>query len=163
MSQVETKLVSVDGAGIEITQTGESAFFDHESLPWVPWLMEDSWFKLLKVNCETGGFTMFLKVSPNNKAPIHGHIGSVEGVILEGGFSYEEDEGKTGFYVNEPSGVNHKPSTGPDGLIMFAIIHGPLIGYNEDGSIAAVIDAKVMYQLADDANQAQHVEKPKHW
>ena len=29
---------------------------------------------------------------------------------------------------------------------MFAVIHGPLVGYNNDGSVALVLDARAMYQ-----------------
>ncbi|QIB65430.1 2,4'-dihydroxyacetophenone dioxygenase family protein [Kineobactrum salinum] len=149
--------------GVEVTHTLKSAFFDHGSLDWAPWVMPDTWFKLLGINSITGGFTMMLKVGPNNVAPIHGHIGAVEGVILEGSFAYEDDWGHTGYYVQEPAGVNHKPVTGPDGMVMFAIVHGPLAGYNEDGSIAMVLDAKAMFEMAVAAGAAGHIDRPAHW
>lgn len=145
------------------TRAIHSAFFDQESLPWSDWVMAGTWFKLLKLNPSTGGFTMMLKVEPNNVAPIHGHFGSVEGYILEGGFSYENDPGLTGNYVYEDAGIRHVPVTGADGLVMFAVIHGPLGGYGDDGGIAAVVDARMMYDLAVAAGVADHIEKPSHW
>jgi len=148
---------------VQITKQLKSAFFKQEELDWTPWVMEDTWFKLLSVNPVSGGFSMMLKVGPNNVAPIHGHIGLVEGIILEGGFAYEDDWGHAGDYVCEPAGINHKPITGPDGMMMFAVIHGPLTGYNDDGSIAIVLDAKAMYDLAEAAGAAGHVHKPAHW
>ena len=46
---------------------------------------------------------------------------------------------------------------------MFAVVHGPLAGYHDDGTYAAVIDARLMYDLAAANNAADHVEKPSHW
>lgn len=145
------------------TSKHESAFVDQNTVPWADWVMPGTWFKLLKVNAMTGGFTMMLKVEPNNVAPIHGHFGSVEGIIIEGGFGYAGDPGVTGSYVHERAGIRHIPMTGDDGLVMFAIVHGPLGGFNDDGSVAAVVDARMMYDLAVAAGVADHVEKPSHW
>lgn len=148
---------------VAITPPVRSAFLDHESMPWTPWVMPETWFKLLSVNPVSGGFSIMLKVAPGNEAPVHGHIGTVEGIILEGGFAYEDDWGHAGWYVNEAGGINHKPHTGPDGMVMFAVAHGPLVGYNDDGSIGGVVDARMMYELAAAAGNAGHIEKPAHW
>ncbi len=163
MASTATKLSTQDASSIEVSAKHRSAFLAQADLPWIPWVMEDTWFKLLSVGAPNGGFTMMLKVAPDNVAPIHGHTGAVEGIILEGGFAYDDDIGRTGDYVYEAAGINHKPRTGSDGLVMFAIAYGPLLGYNEDGSVAAVIDGKTMYELAEAAGQAGHVEKPSHW
>ena len=40
---------------------------------------------------------------------------------------------------------------------MFAVVHGPFVGYDEDGSIAVVIDARFMYDLAVQNNAADHI------
>lgn len=148
---------------VDITRQHKSAFFKQKELDWTPWVMEGTWFKLLSINPVSGGFSMILKVEPNNVAPIHGHIGLVEGIILEGGFAYDGDWGLAEDYVCEPAGINHKPVTGPDGMIMFAVVHGPLTGYHDDGSIAAVLDSKYMYQLAQQAGAADHIDQPLHW
>ncbi|MCB1729937.1 MAG: 2,4'-dihydroxyacetophenone dioxygenase family protein [Halieaceae bacterium] len=148
---------------VAVTPQHKSAFFKQKELEWTPWVMEGTWFKLLSINPVSGGFTMMLKVEPNNIAPVHGHIGLVEGIILEGGFAYEEDWGLAEDYVCEPAGINHKPVTGPEGMVMFAVVHGPLTGYQDDGSIAAVVDSQYMYQLAEQAGAAAHIEKPVHW
>ncbi len=145
------------------TATVKSAFFDASALPWVDWVMPGTWFKLLNLNPMTGGFSILLKVEPNNRAPVHGHLGAVEGIILEGGFSYDQDHGHTGNYVFEGAGIRHEPNTHPGGLIMFAVIHGPLCGYNADGTIAGIVDARLMYEMASAAGAAQHIEKPSHW
>lgn len=157
------QLTDSGNTGIEISRQLKSAFLCQNDLPWIPWVMPETWFKLLAINPITGGFSMMLKVGPDNVAPIHGHIGSVEGIILEGGFAYEDDWGYAGYYVQEPAGINHKPVTGPDGMMMFAIVHGPLVGYHDDGSVALILDAKEMYRMAESAGAAAQVDKPEHW
>lgn len=163
MTTDSAKQLQSNVANVSVTKQLRSAFFQIDKLEWAPWVMPETWFKLLSINPISGGFTMMLKVGPDNYAPIHGHIGLVEGIILEGSFAYEDDWGNTGDYVCEPAGINHKPLTGPDGMMMFAVIHGPLAGYNEDGSVALVLDAKAMYEMAEAAGMADHIEKPAHW
>lgn len=137
------------------------SFFDPAKLDWAPWVMEGTHFKLLNVDAKTGGFTLILKVEPGTVAPIHGHLGMVEGIILEGGFSYSDDDaGGPGAYIMENGGVDHQPDS-PSGTTMFAVAYGPLCGYNPDGTVAGIIDAKAMYGLAKEAGQlAPHIRDP---
>ncbi len=132
------------------------AFFDPSTLPWSPWVMVGTHFKLLNIDRKSGGFTMLLKVDAGNEAPVHGHPGAVEAYIVEGEFGYEDDRGGVGTYVYEESGAIHEP-TSPDGVIMFAVAHGPLVGYNDDGTVAGVVDAKLMYEMALAAGAADHI------
>lgn len=148
---------------VTATATNRSAFFDTDKLPWADWVMPGTWFKLLNINPLTGGFTMLLKVEASNRAPVHGHLGGVEGIILEGGFSYGEDHGRAGNYVFEGAGIRHEPNTHTDGMVMFAVVHGPLAGYHDDGRVAATVDARTMYDMAVAAGAADHIERPSHW
>lgn len=141
---------------VQAVKPKESVFFNVNKLEWLPWVMEGTWFKLLRVDMKTGGFTFLLKVDPDNDAPVHGHVGAVEGLILEGEFGYDEDRGQGMHYVWEPAGAIHQPDS-PDGFTMLAVMHGPLLGYNDDGTIAAVIDGKLMYQMALDGGEANHI------
>lgn len=152
-----------DASTVTATKPHRPAFFDPGKLPWLPWVMEGTWFKLLNVNPVSGGFTMLLKVEADNHAPVHGHLGAVEGWMIEGGFGYGEDRGRAGHYVLESGGIRHEPDTDSDGMVMFAIAHGPLCGYNDDGSIAGVVDAKVMYELATAGGAVDHITKPLDW
>ncbi|MFZ5609839.1 MAG: 2,4'-dihydroxyacetophenone dioxygenase family protein [Pseudomonadota bacterium] len=132
-------------------------FIDPDTLPWTDWVIEGTYFKLLHVHEESGGFSMMLKVDAGNEAPVHGHVGAVEVYVVEGEFGYDDDRGSAGFYGYEPAGARHEP-TSPKGTIMFAIAHGPLVGYNPDGSIAGVVDGRAMYELAkaNDAHRHLH-------
>ena len=133
------------------------AFFDANKLPWSDWVMPGTYFKLMNINELTGGFTMILKVDPDITAPVHHHIGGIEAYIIEGEFGYgDDDRGGPGSYVLEAGGSIHQPDS-PGGTVMFAIAHGPLVGYNEDGSIAVVVDGRLMYDLAKQNNVADHI------
>jgi len=133
-------------------------FFKPETIPWTEWAMPGTWFKLLYLNDTQGSFTILLKVDPDNEAPIHRHTAAVEAYVIEGEFGYGNDRGGVGSYAYEPSGATHEP-TSPGGVIMFAIIHGPILGYNPDGSIAGVIDNDFMYDAAMANNAAGHIRR----
>lgn len=133
-----------------------SVFFDPSALPWTPWAMPGTWFKLLNIDETSGRSTFILKVDAGVTAPIHKHLGAAEAFILEGEFGYDDDRGGVGTYVNESSGALHTPDS-PKGVIMLAIMHGPILGFNEDGSIAGVIDWEWLYDAAKDNNAAAHI------
>ena len=132
------------------------AFFDATKLPWSDWVIDGTHFKLLNIDKKTGGFTMLLKVDAGNDSPVHGHIGAVEAYVYEGEFGYDEDRGGVGSYVYEEAGAIHMPDS-PFGTTMFAVVHGPLVGYNDDGSVAAIVDGKFMYELAAQNGAAAHL------
>jgi len=157
------QLTRSENATVTPTTSVKPAFFNPDTLPWTPWVIEGTEFKLLNVNAQTGGFTMLLRVEPGNLAPIHGHLGAVEGIILGGGFGYDDDRGREGWYVLESGGISHRPDTDDDGMVMFAVMYGPLVGYEDDGGIAGVVDGKTMYQLAEDNNAANHIGRPAEW
>lgn len=131
-------------------------FYDIAAIPWTDWVIEGTHFKLLRVLEETGGFTMMLKVDAGCEAPIHGHIASSEVYVIEGEFGYDDDRGAEGWYGYEPAGARHEP-TSPNGALMFAISYGPLVGYNADGSVAAVVDGRALYELAKANNAHGHL------
>ncbi len=152
------------GASSVVATNNMKAFFDPAKLPWLDWVLPGVYFKLLNVNALTGGFTALLKSDPHNLTAVHGHTGSVEGVILEGSFSYgEDDTGYAGHYIYESGGIRHEPRSQDEGLVMFAIAHGPFVGYTDEGGIGGIVDARYMYDLAVAGNAADHIVKPSSW
>ncbi len=143
-------------SNVDAIKPKHPVFVDPDSIPWTDWVIEGTHFKLLHVHEVSGGFTMILKVDPGNDAPVHGHIGAVEVYVMEGEFGYDDDRGPTGYYGYEPPGARHEP-TSPNGSIMFAVAHGPLVGYNPDGSVAAAIDGRAMYAMAKANNAHGHL------
>lgn len=143
---------------IKETQHKHPIFFDPSTIPWTEWVMPGTHFKLLHVNDLQGTFTILLKVDPDNEAPLHHHIGGIEAYIIEGEFGYGDDRGTVGCYTFEPGGSMHKPDS-PQGTVMFAVVYGPIIGYNEDGSVAVVVDPDLMFRMADENNAADHIRR----
>ncbi|WP_197524028.1 2,4'-dihydroxyacetophenone dioxygenase family protein [Cupriavidus sp. USMAHM13] len=132
-------------------------FIDADAIPWTPWVMAGTYFKLLAVNELSGGFTMLLKVDAGTKAPVHAHLGSAEAFLLEGGFYYDADDpGQAGCYTYEAGGAVHEPVS-PQGCIMFAVSHGPLGGCDAQGQVNAVVDCRTMLALAEANGTAGHV------
>jgi len=133
-----------------------AVFVDTGIIPWTDWVMEGTYFKLLHVHPESGGFTMILKVDPDIPAPVHGHIGTVEVYVTKGEFGYEDDRGSVGWYGYEAAGARHEP-TSPGGTEMFAIAHGPIAGYDPEGNVAAVVDGRALYEMAKANNAHTHL------
>jgi 2,4'-dihydroxyacetophenone dioxygenase len=152
------------GAANVAATVNRKAFFDTTKLPWLDWVLPGVYFKLLNINPVSGGFTAMLKSDANNATAVHGHLGAVEGIILKGSFSYgEDDTGYAEHFIYESGGIRHEPFSLNDELVMFAIAHGPFVGYNDDGSIGGIVDARFMYELARAGGAADHIDKPVGW
>ncbi len=133
-------------------------FINPEWIPWTNWLMPGTYFKLLLCDLVSGNFTMLLKVDPNIQATTHWHLHNTEAFILDGCFYYEDgdDKGHAGYYTCETAGSVHTPFTTPDGCLMFAISHGPIAGYNDDGELVVIADARLHYYMARENNAVEH-------
>jgi 2,4'-dihydroxyacetophenone dioxygenase len=123
---------------------GELRACDPQQLPWIPWAMEGAQFKLLSADPDSGRFSLLIRLEKECAAPMHRHIGAVEGLILDGGFHYADEPHKKfskGTYLLERDGAIHQPVS-PDGAVMFAVFHGPVEGLAPDGSITGRVDCK---------------------
>ena len=142
--------------GLLSARTGKD-FVNAETIPWTPWVMPGTYFKLFSVNYQTGGFTTLLKIDPDFTAPVHKHLGAAEAFLLEGGFYYnDEDQGIAGDYTYEAGGITHEPYS-THGCVMFAIVHGPNVGLDENGVPNFAIDATSMMEIARENNVHAHV------
>jgi 2,4'-dihydroxyacetophenone dioxygenase len=130
-----------------------------DQIPWKPWVMQGVEYKLLSVNSRNGGFTCMLKVLPGVEAPIHQHIGAIEVMVLEGDVYYERScIGRPGDYIFEPAGDIHQPHT-DNGCVLFAVFDGPIAGLAADGSIAGIVDYKMMLEMAERDGVAEGVDR----
>ena len=143
---------------IRDTRSNHWQFFDPDTIPWTPWAMPKTEFKLLHINEGTGSYTFLLRADKGAVAGIHKHLGEAEAFILEGEFGYGKERGKAGWYAYEAGGAIHTPDA-PHGLLLFAIAHGPILGYNPDGSIGGVIDIEWMYEAASRNGAAAHIRR----
>jgi 2,4'-dihydroxyacetophenone dioxygenase len=115
-----------------------------ETMEWVQWAMPGAQFKLLHADATTGRFTLMIRFEAGAAAPIHRHVGAVEGYMLEGGFYYKEEPDKrfdAGSYLWESDGAIHQPVS-PNGGVMFAIFHGPVEGLDDEGNVTGRINWK---------------------
>ncbi len=113
-----------------------------ENMAWVEWAMPGAQFKLLHANAVTGHYTLLIRFEAGAAAPIHRHVGAVEGYMLEGGFHYRDEPERrfdAGSYLWESEGAVHQPIS-PNGGVMFAIFHGPVEGVDENGDVTGRID-----------------------
>ena len=129
-----------------------------DDVPWTPFPMPGTSFKLLNINETTGATTILLYVSEGAEAPLHCHLGAAEAYNIFGTWAYEGEAKAIGpnCYVYEPAGIVHLPKQESESL-MFGVFHGPIIGYNETGSVAGVITADLLWDLAKANNAAGHL------
>jgi 2,4'-dihydroxyacetophenone dioxygenase len=115
-----------------------------QELEWVRWAMPGAHFKLLNADPNSGRFSLLIKMAAGVAAPVHRHVGAVEGYVLEGGFHYHDEPHNrftAGCYLMEYDGAVHQPVS-PEGAIMFAVFHGPVEGLDADGNVTGRIDWK---------------------
>ena len=127
------------------------------SLPWVPWAMPGTHFKLLSADPESGRFSLIIRLERGCVAPAHRHVGAVEGLVLEGGFHYDdapEVRYTAGMYVLERAGAVHRPVS-PEGAIMFAVFHGPIEGLDKEGNVSGRVGCEWHIRTWNTASAAQ--------
>jgi quercetin dioxygenase-like cupin family protein len=115
-----------------------------DNMQWVDWAMPGAQFKLLHADAASGRFALLIRFEAGAAAPIHRHIGAVEGYMLEGGFHYKDEPERpfnAGSYLWESEGAVHQPVS-PDGGVMFAIFHGAVEGLDAGGGITGRINWK---------------------
>ncbi|MBX9798584.1 MAG: 2,4'-dihydroxyacetophenone dioxygenase family protein [Burkholderiaceae bacterium] len=115
-----------------------------QDMQWLPWAMPGAHFKLLHANATTGHFTLLIRFEAGAVAPIHRHVGAVEGYMIEGGFYYHDEPERpfnAGCYLWENEGAIHQPVS-PNGGVMFAVFHGPVEGLDADGNVIGRINWK---------------------
>lgn len=131
------------------------------SLPWTPWAMPGSWFKLLYVNRSIGMTVALVKIEKGTQTPDHFHFGEAHAYVLQGAFGYEHGLAFEGDLLVEGGGIAHKPKIGDEAdLITFTIFFGGLGGVNPDGSINGCVSCDAMYEMAKANGAADHIEPP---
>jgi 2,4'-dihydroxyacetophenone dioxygenase len=131
-----------DKQGVKLGGYLESC--DHKKLNWVEWAMPDAQFKLLHADQASGCFALLVRFLPNAQAPIHRHIGAVEGLVLDGSFFYTDQPElifKSGTYIWESDDTVHQPIS-EKGAVMFLIFHGAVEGLDGTGKVTGRVNWK---------------------
>ncbi|WP_280487810.1 cupin domain-containing protein [Nocardia farcinica] len=129
-----------------------------DSIPWTPFPMPGTAFKLLNINETTGATSILLYVSEGAQAPLHLHVGAAEAYNIFGNWAYEGEAEPIGpnCYVYEPAGIVHLPKQENEAL-MFGIFHGPIVGFHDDGTVAGIITADLLWDLAEANGAVAHL------
>ncbi|MEM9531481.1 MAG: cupin domain-containing protein [Pseudomonadota bacterium] len=130
-------------------------------VPWTPWALEGTYFKLLDYSRNHSYFVFLLKIDASAPRAMHKHIGAANAYILQGGFSYEKGGVREGDFFVEAGGIDHAPETDPDGCILLGFSNGAVAGYNNDGSIAGVVDVDWMVEQAKANKAFDHLSKAR--
>jgi 2,4'-dihydroxyacetophenone dioxygenase len=130
-----------------------------KEVPWTPWGMPGSNFKMLHCDDAIGLLVIILKVDPGTVAGVHKHFGAAHAYILDGGFGYDHGEVFAEDYLVEAGGITHQPFTGPNGVTMLAFIFGPIGGFDEDGNLAGMLDIEWHYETAKANGAADHISR----
>jgi 2,4'-dihydroxyacetophenone dioxygenase len=131
-----------------------------KSIPWTPWALPGSYFKLLHINRAIGMSVALIKNDPSEKTPPHHHYGDAVVYVLEGDFGYERGDVYAGDFLIEAGGVTHEPHIGPKGLITLAIFFSGLGGVDGDDRVAGFVGCDEMYQMAANNGAAGHLPPP---
>lgn len=157
-----------DEDGFAVADRTESKIFPDgsslvrcEQIPWTPWVMEGSEFKLLYINRAHGMFTALIRMRGGLETPDHHHFGEAHAFVLEGDFAYEYGRMFKGDYIVEAGGIDHKPTIGEDGATFFVIFYGGLSGVGENRlPTGDFIDCEFMYRTAAANGAADHLPPP---
>lgn len=149
---------------VELVQGGDDVFLDLDSIPWTPFPVPGNYFKLLHVDEVGGGFTFYLKTDADAPPLVHKHVGGALIYNIKGHWQYEGyPEIGPNYFLYEPSGVIHQPlfTEFAEENEMIIFMHGCIVGYNEDGITSGVIDADLMYELAEANGAAGHLPRAR--
>ena len=154
-----TQATSGTDPKVSLTYPDGSTIVRAKEIPWTPWGMAGTHFKLLHCDDASSMLVILLKVEPGTVAGVHKHFGAAHAYILEGGFGYEHGEVFEGDYLIEGGGITHQPFTGPGGCVMLGVMFGPLGGFDDAGNLAGVLDIEWHYQTAKANGAADHISR----
>jgi 2,4'-dihydroxyacetophenone dioxygenase len=129
------------------------------SIPWTPWALPGTFFKLLDYDHNHSYTTILLRIEPDAIPTAHKHIGAANAYIIQGGFGYEHGHVYAGDFMVEAGGVTHTPTAHPEGCILLGFMHGAVQGLNPDGSIAGIVDVDWHIEAAKKNNAFSHLER----
>jgi quercetin dioxygenase-like cupin family protein len=128
--------------------TSDEMHIATDDLPWAPFPgVEDSGFKLLRVNRDISGMTALLRIPKGVRGPMHKHCGAGEYLILQGHIDFGDRKLGPGDYFFEPAGLRHSEPPPDEDVVMLVVSYGPIATTRPDGSPGPVVDAELMAKL----------------
>lgn len=119
-----------------------------DELPWLP-LAPKVYVKVLKVDRDTGGYSVMIRAEEGGVLPPHQHNESAEIYIIKG----EGTHAQTGFYkkgdyISEPKGAKHDALPFTEETILLMIANGSSEFLDEEGNVQHVMDINMLDYLA---------------
>ncbi|MCL4780480.1 MAG: cupin domain-containing protein [Gammaproteobacteria bacterium] len=124
-----------------------------EDLPWLP-LAPKIGIRVLRLNRDTGGFSVMIRAEPGAVLPRHRHVESAEILVLKGqGRHPQTGEFRVGDYVSEPKGAVHDMVPFNDEIVLLMICEGPSEFIADDDSVQNVMDISMLESLVSQAGK----------
>jgi len=158
---------------IETVGDKQSAHFSNgssiarvEHMPWTPFALADSKFKLLAVNWKRDMYVLMLTVPGAISVATHYHLSEAYGYIMTGGtanaFEYEFGNVFAGDFVGEGENIEHGAVMGDGEVLQVSIIFGGLTGVAPNGGpdLSTYYGCKEIYEAAKANGAADHIAPP---
>lgn len=108
--------------------------------------------KVLRLDRESGSWTVMIRSEKGSVLPPHRHDGLAEIYIIQGAGNHPETgDFNTGDYVIESDGAIHSALHFQEEVVQIMVSHGPSAFLNEDGSVAFVMDVNMLLNFAEEA------------
>jgi 2,4'-dihydroxyacetophenone dioxygenase len=165
--------MAADPRAVEKVRDDQSGYFadgSHicrvESLPWTPFLIPNSVFRLLHCDWKHDMYIMMLIVPGKVPVDMHYHIAEAAGYIMTGedarAFEYEYGRVFAGDYIAEGPDIEHSAIIGADDVKQLSIIFGGLTAALPTGGpdLSTYFGCKEVYDLAKADGGADHLAPP---
>jgi hypothetical protein len=127
-------------------------------LPWTPWALEGTSFKLLSINRRLGAWSALVKFDPGTIVPPQRRFGDGFIYVMEGDYVADDDPVATGEFSVETGGATRGRKVGPRGLLSYMMLLGGISAVDADGRpTGAYIDAEWMFETATAHDGADHL------
>lgn len=121
---------------------------DTNQLQWRP-LAPGVSLKVLRLDEESGAWTVMIRSEPGSVLPPHRHEALSEIFILQGSGHHPETGGfKAGDFVIEPAGAVHSPLVFTEEVVQIMFAQGPSTFLSEDGTDTFVMDVAMLRDFA---------------
>ena len=158
-----------DKGHLEVVSDTESAYFSNgsalcrlENLPWTPFPLAGSAFKLISVEWQRDMYVFMLVVPGGVPVATHYHLAEAYGYIITGSFEYEFGNVFAGDFVCEGVDIEHGAILGPEDVLQVSIIFGGLTGVGPKGGpdLDSYFGCMEIYEAAKANNAAGHIKPP---
>jgi ChrR Cupin-like domain len=135
-------------------------------IPWTPFTLAGSKFKLLAINWKHDMYVFMLTVPGAISVATHYHLSEAYGYIMTGGsakaFEYEFGNVFAGDFVGEGEDIEHCAVMGDGEVLQVSIIFGGLTGVTPSGGpdLNTYYGCKEIYEAAKANGAADHIAPP---